>query len=257
MATEHFTKWVEATACKRADADTTVRFIRDNIICRFGLPKKIVSDNGTHFINKKVEGILEGYGIMHYKSTPYYPQSNGQAESTNRALIRILARTVEDVPQEWSEYLPLALWAYRVTKHGTTKASPFSLVYGAEATLPTEVMIPSARMIAQNEEDALERAEAVEGLRTKAQEELLRHQRRVMLTYEKMVRPRMFAEGELVLKATDAVMRNMHTSKWTPNWEGPYIVQEPHPSGYCFLLEPDSQKRIGPLNFKYIKKYYA
>ncbi|KAK7244906.1 hypothetical protein RIF29_39735 [Crotalaria pallida] len=189
-------------------------------------------------------------------STPYYPQSNGQAEATNKILLHILRRTVSDTPKDWSEYLPLALWAYRTTRHGTTKATPFSLVYGAEAVLPVEVAIPSARMIIGSNEDRLGSAELVEGEREKAQGEMLKHHRQVMLMYDKMVRPRMFVEGELVLKAVDAVMRNMHMNKWAPKWEGPYIIQETHPNGYCFLLDPDSQKRMGPLNFRYIKKYY-
>ncbi|KAJ1378777.1 hypothetical protein SESBI_47498 [Sesbania bispinosa] len=70
-----------------------------------------------------------------------------------------------------------------------------------------------------------------------------------------MVRPRMFCEGELVLKATDTVMRKQHPSKWAPNWEGPYIVQKAHGSGYCTLIDPEDQRVIGPIN--YVKTYYA
>ncbi|KAJ1423465.1 hypothetical protein SESBI_12403 [Sesbania bispinosa] len=72
-----------------------------------------------------------------------------------------------------------------------------------------------------------------------------------------MVKPRMFCEGEMVLKATEAVMRKQHVSKWAPNWEGPYIVQESHDNGYCTLLDPEDQRVIGPINFKYVKKYYV
>ncbi|KAJ1396465.1 hypothetical protein SESBI_32568 [Sesbania bispinosa] len=100
-------------------------------------------------------------------------------------------------------------------------------------------------------------AEGVEEDRTKAEDELMRHHRRLTLAYEKLVRPQMFHEGELVLKATDVVMRGQHTSKWAPNWEGPYIVKEVHASGYCMLFDPEDERVIGPVNFKYVKKYYA
>ncbi|KAJ1399527.1 hypothetical protein SESBI_30290 [Sesbania bispinosa] len=88
--------------------------------------------------------------------------------------------------------------AERVTKHGSTKATPFSLVFGAEATLPAEVVVPSARMMLGRKEERGDVAELIEGLRDRASEEMLQHHRRLTLTYEKMVRPRMFQEGELV-----------------------------------------------------------
>ncbi|KAJ1397783.1 Ribonuclease H superfamily [Sesbania bispinosa] len=162
-----------------------------------------------------------------------------------------------EAPKEWADYLPLALWAYRTTKHGSTKATPFSLVFGAEATLPAEILVPSARMKLGGEQRCHETAEVIEEIRDKAEEELIRHHRRLTLAYEKMVRPRMFHEGEMVSKATDAVMRKQHVSKWAPNWERPYIVQEAQSSGCCTLIDPEDQRVIGPINFKYVKKYYT
>ncbi|KAJ1377730.1 hypothetical protein SESBI_48582 [Sesbania bispinosa] len=99
----------------------------------------------------------------------------------------------------------------------------------------------------------------MEGVRDKVEEELLKHHRRLTLAYERLVRLRMFHEGELVLKATDTVMRKQHVSKWAPNWEGPYIIREAHNSGYCTLIDLEDQCVIGfgPINFKCVKKYYA
>lgn len=74
---------------KRATGPAVSNFIRD-IICRFGIPKRIRSDNGTPFINSNVRELCEKYGVDHVKSTPYYPQGNGQAEATNKTLMRIL-----------------------------------------------------------------------------------------------------------------------------------------------------------------------
>ncbi|KAJ1412757.1 hypothetical protein SESBI_20191 [Sesbania bispinosa] len=79
-------------------------------------------------------------------------------------------------------------------------------------------------MTLRREEERNDVAEIIEEERDKAETELLKHHRRLTLSYEKMVRPRMFREGEMVLKATEAVMRKQHTSKWAPNWEGPYII---------------------------------
>ena len=107
--TENFTKWVEVVVVREATTEAMIRFLKENIICRFGLPHRIVSDNGTQCINQRVATVLDQYHIQHHRFSPYYPQANRQAESTNKSLIKILTRMVDDAPKEWSEYLPLAL----------------------------------------------------------------------------------------------------------------------------------------------------
>ena len=86
VATEHFTKWVEAIPLKKAIGAAISNFIHEHIITWFGIPKKWISDNGTPFINKDVRSLLEKYCINHIRSTPYYAQENGQAEATNRVI---------------------------------------------------------------------------------------------------------------------------------------------------------------------------
>ncbi|XP_026420190.1 uncharacterized protein LOC113316187 [Papaver somniferum] len=108
-ATEYFTKWVEAIPLRGTTGETIVAFIKEYIICRFGVSKHIITDNGTPFANKPVRELLEEYGIKQVFSTIYYPQENGQAESTNKTLIRILSRTIHDNPKEWHEQFQ---WRY-------------------------------------------------------------------------------------------------------------------------------------------------
>ena len=83
IATEYFTKWVEVISLKKATGPAVANFIREHIIYRFGTPHKIVSDNGTPFVNKDVRKLLNHRHIKHRRSTPYYPQGNGQVEATN------------------------------------------------------------------------------------------------------------------------------------------------------------------------------
>ncbi|XP_021819580.1 uncharacterized protein LOC110761419 [Prunus avium] len=90
-ATEYFTKWVEAIPLRKATGAAISNFIREYIVCRFGIPYKMVTDNGTPFVNKQVSSTLSGYGIKHRRSTPYYPQGNGQAEATNKTVSSIAA----------------------------------------------------------------------------------------------------------------------------------------------------------------------
>lgn len=91
-ATEYFTKWVEAILLKKATEAVVANFIREHIITRFGIPRRLISDNGTLFINKDMKNLTDAYYIKHGRSTPYYPQGNDQAEATNRVMLKILKK---------------------------------------------------------------------------------------------------------------------------------------------------------------------
>ncbi|KAJ1387269.1 hypothetical protein SESBI_40091 [Sesbania bispinosa] len=101
-------------------------------------------------------------------------------------------------------------------------------------------------MVLENEEIREEIVELLEGIRERAENELMKHHRRLTLAYEKLVKPRMFEEGKLVLKVTDVVMKKQHVLKWAPNWDEPYVVQEAHLNGSCTLFDPEEKRVIGP-----------
>ncbi|GMP78570.1 hypothetical protein CsSME_00034472 [Camellia sinensis var. sinensis] len=258
-ATETYTKWVEAIPLKKATGAAVSNFIREFIICRFGIPRVILSDNGTPFVNCQVGKLLVSYDITHHKSTPYYPQGNGQAEATNKTLLRILSRTLKDYQRDWAHMLPMALWAYRTSKRRPTQMTPFSLVYGTEAILPVKITIPSARMALRSGISPYSRPSELEVLderRDKAQTNLRVYQSRIAKAYDTLVRPRQFQEGDLVLRAAPHVMRGTSTHKFTPKWQGPFIVREVNENGYYRISEPDSQTLLSPINAKWLKAYY-
>lgn len=91
ITTEYYTKWVEAIALRRATGDAVANFIKENIVCHFGIPRRIIFDSITPFINKEVRHLLERYDVIHNTSTPYYSKGNGQAKATNKRLLRILS----------------------------------------------------------------------------------------------------------------------------------------------------------------------
>ena len=245
---------------RKALGPAVANFIREYIICRFGIPKVLLSDNGTPFVNRHVGQLLASYDILHHKSTPYYPKGNGQAEATNKVLLKILSRTLEDYPKAWAERLPLALWAYRTSKRRSTQMTPFSLVYGAEAVLPVELVVPSARLALQSEVLCDTRIPALEQLdehRDKARSNLQTYQKRIARAYDIMVRPRVFKEGDLVLKAATHVMRGISAPKFKPNWEGPYVVKEANSSGYYCICKVGSTILSGRVNTQWLKLYFA
>ncbi|CAL9024138.1 unnamed protein product, partial [Prunus brigantina] len=150
-ATEYFTKWVEAVSLRKAKGVAIANFIREYIMCRFRIPYKIVTNNGTPFVNKQMSLTLSAYGVKHRRSTPYYPQGNGQAKATNKTLLRILGKMVYEYERGWGVHLPDALWAYRTSPRSATGFSPYSLVYGSDAISPVEITIPTARVSAVND----------------------------------------------------------------------------------------------------------
>jgi transposase InsO family protein len=266
-ATEYFTKWVEAIPLRKATGAAVANFIREHIITRFGIPHKVISDNGTPFVNKDVREMLEHYRIKHRRSTPYYPQGNGQAEATNRMLLRILSKMVFEYGRGWSSHLADVLWAYRGSPKTATGFTPFSLVYGTDVISPPELLVPSPRMLQGTELEtdieicAEARVADLEGLdeaRELALAHSLRYHQRLANAYGKTVHTRIFSQGQMVLKTADHVRRGLPSpSKFTPNWEGPYVIREAHDSGYYRLSKADGTILADPINGKWLKEYYS
>ncbi|GKA28299.1 reverse transcriptase domain-containing protein [Tanacetum coccineum] len=101
-------QWAEAQALPTNDVRVVVTFLK-KLFCRFGMPKALISDQDTHFCNKIMEKTMKRYGVNHHFSTSYHPQTSGQVENTNRALKRILEKTVKDNPAIWSRKFDDAL----------------------------------------------------------------------------------------------------------------------------------------------------
>ena len=106
VATEYFTKLVEAIPLYKATGGAMANLNKENIIVRFGVPRRIISDNGTPFVNSEVRKMLEFYQIKHYRSSPYYLQGNGQSEVTNKTLIKIISKMNQEYVGGWVTHLP-------------------------------------------------------------------------------------------------------------------------------------------------------
>ena len=135
---DYFMKWVEAASYASVTRSMVYKFIKKEIICRYGLPKGIISDNSSNLNNKMMKEVCTQFKIQHHNSVPYHPKMNGVVEAANNNLKKIIEKTT-DTYKDWHEKLLFALHSYRTTVRTSTGATPFSLAYGMEAILPIEV----------------------------------------------------------------------------------------------------------------------
>ncbi|GJU57544.1 reverse transcriptase domain-containing protein [Tanacetum coccineum] len=109
------------------------------LFCRFGMPKALISDRGTHFCNKIMERTMKRYGVNHRFSISYHSQTSGQVKNTNISLTRILEKTVKNNPAIWSKKFNDALWVFRTAYKTPTGTTPYKLIYGKNCHLPFEI----------------------------------------------------------------------------------------------------------------------
>jgi transposase InsO family protein len=123
-----------------------IHFISEYIIHRFSIPQTLIIDQGSLFMSHQVYDFAESLKIKLISSSPYYAQANGQAESSNKTLIKLIKKKIEENPKRWHEILSEALWAHHISKHSATKVTLFELVYEQEVILPIEVNLDDLRI---------------------------------------------------------------------------------------------------------------
>ena len=136
---DYVSKWVEVVAYPRNDANKVVGFVQRNILTKYGAPRTIINDKRSHFANKLFAKLMSKYGVRHAMGLAYHPQSNGQAEVSNREIKNILGKTVNTSRKDWSLKLDDALWAYRVAYKTPIGMSPYRIVFGKSCHLPLEL----------------------------------------------------------------------------------------------------------------------
>ena len=185
---DYFSKWIEGDAFALIKDRDVTRFIWKNIICRFSIPRSIVLDNGPQFDGQVYRDFCQELKIRNLYSTPRYPQSNGQAEASNKTLLTVLKKRLDSAKGKWVDELPRVLWAYMTTSQNPTDISPFALTYGMEAVIPTEIGLPSIRTTTPESENAgsmVRELETSDELREAAAVRVASYQRRLANSYNK------------------------------------------------------------------------
>jgi transposase InsO family protein len=151
VATDYFIKWTYVVPLKNMTHKEVIHFILEHIVHRFNIPQTLTTDQGSSFMSHQVREFAESLKIKLISSSPYYAQANGQIESSNKTLIKIIRKKIEKNPKRWHDVLSEELWEHHISKHSMTKVTPFELVYGQEVILSVEVNLDALRIAQQNE----------------------------------------------------------------------------------------------------------
>lgn len=141
VVTDIFSKWTEAFAIHSTDSATLATILFDEVICRYGVPTVLHSDQGANLTSKLVASLCHHLGIAQTRTTAYHPQGNGQVERFNRTLEAMLSKTVQQNQRDWDQKLPKVMFAYRTAIHEATGYSPFHINFGRSPLLPLDVML--------------------------------------------------------------------------------------------------------------------
>ena len=152
VAIDYFTKWVKAEAFATITEAKVQNFVWKNTVCKFGIPRTIISDNGHQFDSYGFKSFCSSLGIKNKYSSLGHPQAKGQTEVTNWTLLKIIKSWLVGAKGAWTKELPSFWWAYRTTARTPTGETPFNLTYGTEAVISVKVGLTSLRREFFNEQ---------------------------------------------------------------------------------------------------------
>nr|GEW90092.1 reverse transcriptase domain-containing protein [Tanacetum cinerariifolium] len=228
VAIDYFSKWVEAKALPTNDARVVCKFLK-SLFARFGAPRAIISDRGTHFCNDLFSKVMLKYGVTHRLSTAYHPQISGQVKVSNRGLKRILERTVGENHASWSDKLDDALWAFRTAYKTPIGCTPYKLVYGKACHLLVELehkaywALKLANFNLQIAGDHRKvQLNKLNELRDQAYENSLIYKEKTKRIRGAKIKNRVFNVGDQVLLFNSRL--KIFSGKLKSRWSGPFTI---------------------------------
>jgi transposase InsO family protein len=253
VAINKFSKWVEVRPITNLRAEQVVTFFTD-IVYRFGVPNSIITDNGSQFTGRKFLVCVDWATVAH-------PQTNSQVERANGMILQGLKPRIFDrlnkSDRKWLQELPTVVWSLRTTPSRATGFTPFFLVYGSEAVLPTDLEYGSPRVKGYDEgtnqracEDSLDQLDEA---RTVALMHSARYQQALRRYQARKIQRQDFNKGDLVLRLRQD---NRGRHKLSPPWEGPYVVVRVLKPGTYKLANEDGEELTNAWNIQQPRRFY-
>jgi transposase InsO family protein len=261
VAIDKFTKWVEVELVCTIPARSVLKFICA-LVCHFGVPNCIITNNGSQFTSGLFQEFCASAGIKIFFASFAYPKSNGQAEYANADVLKGLKMRsfnakLEACGKKWLDNLQSILWSIRTTATKPTKETPFFLVYGAKAVLPTDIKFGSPRVLPFNEihqEDLIkDRLLQLEEPRCQAALRAARYQQGLRRYHSRHVWARTLEVGNLVLRR---ILSCEGLHKLSPMWEGPFKVTHIARLGSVRLETIEGVPVGNPWNIAHLRKFY-
>ena len=260
VAVDKFSKWIEARPITNLRAEQAVTFFTD-IIHRFGVPNSIITDNGSQFTGRKFLEFCDNHHIRVDWAAVAHPQTNGQVERANGMILQGLKPRIFDrlnkSGRKWLQELPAVIWSLRTTPSRATGFTPFFLVYGAEAVLPTDLEYGSPKIKGYDEgsnqrarEDSLDQ---IDEARDVAMMQSARYQQALRRYQAQKIRRRDLNEGDLVLRLRQD---NRGRHKLSPPWEGPYVVVKVLKPGTYKLANEQGEVFTNAWNIQQLRRFY-
>ncbi|KAI5312965.1 hypothetical protein L3X38_042139 [Prunus dulcis] len=260
VAVDYFTKWAEAEALATITAARIESFVWQSIVCRFGIPNSIVTDNGRQFDNAKFKQFCSNLKIRLCFASPAHPQSNGQVEAVNKIIKKTLKTKLDKAKGCWPELLPEVLWSYRTTFRTSTGETPFSLSFGTEAVALVEIGQPTYRTSTYddttNDQQLALNLDFIDELRDQSSMRNVAYKQRIAKYYDSRVKPRAFKMRDWVMRKVSLATKNPNEGTLGPTWEGPYeIIKICRPDTYQ-LRDSTGKTLTHPWNADHLKYYY-
>ncbi|GKC53548.1 reverse transcriptase domain-containing protein [Tanacetum coccineum] len=238
---------VKVKALPTNDARVVCKFLK-SLFARFGTPRAIISDRGTHFCNDQFAKVMLKYGVTHRLSTVYHPQTSGQVEVSNHGLKHILERTIGEHRASWSDKLDDALWALTY-RYKTPSGASYKLVYGKACHLPIELehkaywALKHCNFDLKNAGDHRKvQMNELNELCDQAYENSLIYKEKTKRIHDSKIKNRVFNVGDRVFLFNYRL--KIFSGKLKTRWTGPFTVVQVFPYGTVELSQTD-----GP-NFK-------
>nr|GEV17326.1 reverse transcriptase domain-containing protein [Tanacetum cinerariifolium] len=243
VAIDYLSKWVKAKALPTNDAQVVCKILKSHF-ARFGTPRVIISDRGTHFCNDQFTKVMLKYGVTHCLATEYHPQTSGRVEVSNRGLKRILERTVCENRASWSDKLDDALWAFRTAFKTPIGCTPYKLVYGKACHLSIKLEHKAYWALKHCNYDLLTAGDhrkvqlnELNELCDQAYEKSLIYKGKTKRIHDSKIKDSVFNVDDRVLLFNSRL--KIFSGKLKTRWSGPFIITQVFPYGTVELSQTD------------------